>query len=149
MTEIRFYHLTRTSLEAALPQLLEKTLARGWRALVLASSEDRVEALTAHLWTYDDRSFLPHGSAKDGRPAYQPIWLSSEDANANEANVLFLTDGAESAHVETYDLVAEVFDGNDAEALAAARERWKAYKKAGHELTYWRQTDEGRWQQGG
>lgn len=148
MTEIRFYHLTRTSLEAALPQLLNKTLARGWRALVLAASEDRVEALTAHLWTYDDRAFLPHGSAKDGRPKYQPIWLSTEDANVNDANVLFLTDGAESAHVDAFDLVAEIFDGNDGEAVAVARERWKAYKNAGHQLTYWRQDEHGRWQQG-
>ncbi|RDD62791.1 DNA polymerase III subunit chi [Ferruginivarius sediminum] len=148
MTEIRFYHLTRTSLESALPQLLEKTLERGWRALVLASSDDRVEALTAHLWTYDDRSFLPHGSPRDGRPEYQPIWLSAEDANANNANVLFLTDGAASAHVGDFDLVAEMFDGNDGEAVAAARRRWKDYKQAGHQLTYWKQDESGRWQKG-
>lgn len=148
MTDVRFYHLTTTSLEAALPQLLDKTLARGWRALVLAASEDRVEALTVHLWTYDDRAFLPHGSAKDGRPAYQPIWLSTEDADVNQANVLFLTDGAASSRVGEFDLVAEIFDGNDGEAVAAARERWKAYKIAGYQLTYWRQDAHGRWQEG-
>lgn len=146
MTEVRFYHLTKTSLEQALPQLLEKTLERGWRALVLASSADRVEALTAHLWTYDDRSFLPHGSARDGRPAYQPIWLATSDENVNGANVLFLTDGAESAHVGDFELVAEMFDGTDDAAVRAARAHWKSYKQAGHQLTYWKQDERGRWQ---
>jgi len=148
MTEIRFYHLTRTSLEAALPKLLEKTLARDWRALVLAGSEDRVEALAAHLWTYDDRSFLPHGTRKDGYPELQPIWLSTSDENVNGANVLFLTDGTESAAVDRFEVVAELFDGHDGEAVQRARRHWKAYKAAGHEVTYWKQADDGRWTKG-
>ncbi|MGH6882849.1 MAG: DNA polymerase III subunit chi, partial [Hypericibacter sp.] len=89
MTEVRFYHLQRTSLEAALPKLLERTLARGQRALVMAGSNERVEALTAHLWTYDPNSFLPHGSKRDGRPERQPVWLTDQDENPNNATVLF------------------------------------------------------------
>lgn len=147
MTEIRFYHLTRTSLEQALPQMLAKTLERDQRALVLASSEDRVEALNAHLWSYRDRSFLPHGSAKDGYAELQPVWLATEDANVNGARVLFLTDGATSDKVGEFDLVAELFDGRDGAAVEAARARWQAYKAAGHEVTYWRQSERGRWEQ--
>lgn len=148
MTDIRFYHLTRTSLERALPRMLERTLERGQRAVVLAASEDRVEALNAHLWTYGDRSFLPHGSAKDGHAEMQPVWLAAEDGNPNGAQVLFLTDGAASERLGEFELVAELFDGNDAAAVAAARERWQAYKAAGHAVTYWKQDERGRWQQG-
>lgn len=148
MTDIRFYHLTRTRLEQALPQMLEKTLERGQRALVLASSEDRVEALTAHLWTYRDRGFLPHGSAKDGYAELQPVWLATTDANPNGAQVLFLTDGATSESVDAFDVVAELFDGSDGEAVQAARERWKGYKASGHDVTYWKQDDRGRWEKG-
>jgi DNA polymerase-3 subunit chi len=93
MTDVRFYHLTSTSLEAALPQMLEKTLERGQRAVVIAGSEERVEALNAHLWTYKDRGFLPHGTAKDGHSEAQPVWLTESDENPNGAQVLFLTDG--------------------------------------------------------
>lgn len=148
MTEIRFYHLTKTTLEAALPKLLEKALERSWRVLVVAGSQDRVEALAEHLWTYKDRGFLPHGTARDGYPEYQPIWLSTEDTNVNGANVLFLTDGATSDKVADFDLVAEIFDGNDGDGVQAARKRWAAYKEAGHTLTYWKQDDRGRWQNG-
>ena len=146
MTEIRFYHLQRKSLEQALPELLEKCHERSWRAIVMASSEERVEALTQHLWTYHDRSFLPHGNARDGSAEHQPIWLTALDENPNGATVLFLVDGARSYGVADYELVCEVFDGNSDEAVAAARERWSEYRKAGHALAYWQQGDKG-WEQ--
>ena len=139
MTEIRFYHLTRKTLEQALPELLEKTLERGWRAVVMAGSPERVEALTHHLWTSRPDSFLPHGNAKDGNAEHQPVWLTTADERPNEAEVLFLTDGAQTARAGDYVRVCEVFDGNDESAVAAARVRWKAYKDAGHELSYWQQ----------
>ena len=143
--EIRFYHLQRTTLERALPQLLEKVLARSQRAVVMAGSADRVEALNAQLWTYSEKSFLPHGSARDGFAAEQPVWLTEADERPNAAEVLFLTDGATSARIADYAMVVEMFDGNDQAAVAAARARWTAYKADGHELTYWRQDDAGRW----
>jgi DNA polymerase-3 subunit chi len=143
--EIRFYHLQRTTLEKALPQLLEKVLARGQRAVVMAGSPERVEALTVHLWTYNERSFLPHGNARDGFASEQPIWLTDVDERPNGAEVLFLTDGATSARIDEYAMVVEMFDGNDPAAVTAARARWTAYKAQGHTLTYWRQDDAGRW----
>jgi len=147
MTEIRFYHLQRTALEAALPPMLEKTLDRGQRAVVMAGSEERVEHLTDHLWTYAERGFLPHGSARDGNAALQPIWLTTADENPNEAQVLFLTDGTSSEKIADYQLCVELFDGNDEAAVQTARARWKDYKDAGHTLTYWQQSAAGRWEQ--
>lgn len=143
MTEIRFYHLTRKTLEQVLPELLEKTLERGLRAVVMAGSAERAEALTQMLWTYDPNKFLPHGNVKDGNPGLQPIWLTAEDERPNGAEILFMTDGAVSARLGDYARACYIFDGNDDEALAAARRRWGEDKKAGHELSYWQQTDKG------
>ena len=143
MTEIRFYHLTRKELEQVLPELLEKTLERGWRAVVLTSSAERAEALTQHLWTYKTDNFLPHGNGKDGHAEDQPIWLTAMDERPNNAAVLFLTDGAKSEHLKDYERVCEVFDGNDETKVASARERWGAYKSAGYDLSYWQQSDKG------
>jgi DNA polymerase-3 subunit chi len=147
MTEVRFYHLTRSSLEGALPKMLERTLERGQRAVVLASSAERVEALNTHLWTYAERSFLPHGSAKDGHDSAQPVWLGEADERPNGAEVLFLTDGAESRRIGEYDLCAVLFDGRDDTAVALARDQWTVLKEAGHALTYWQQDEGGRWSQ--
>ena len=143
MTEIRFYHLTRKSLEQVLPELLEKTLERGARAVVRAGSPERVESLTQHLWTYNPNGFLPHGNAKDGNAEMQPVWLTAEDERPNNAEFLFLTDGADSAQLSDYTRVVDIFDGTDSDALAAARHRWTVCKKTGYVLSYWQQTDKG------
>jgi len=146
MTDIGFYHMTRSSLEQALPKLLEKVLEQGKRALVLAGSPERVEALNALLWSYDANSFLPHGSARDGNAERQPVWLSDKDENANQADMLFLTDGAISAQVAKFARCFELFDGGNDDVVAAARERWKRYKDEGHALTYWQQNERGGWE---
>ena len=146
MTEIAFYHLEKSPLEQVLPKLLEKTLGAGKRALVLAGSEQCVEALAGLLWTYEQGSWLPHGTEQDGSPEDQPVWLTATDDNANGAEFLFLTDGATSAHIGDYERCFELFDGRDAAAVDAARGRWKSYGEDGHDLTYWRQTGAGGWE---
>jgi DNA polymerase-3 subunit chi len=146
MTEIRFYHLTRASLESALPVMLERTLARGQKAVVRTGSEARAEALCGHLWTYKEAGFLPHGTAKDGAGERQPVWLTAGEERPNGAEVLFLTDGAAPAGLEVYELCALLFDGKDPDAVTAARGHWKALTEAGHELTYWQQADAGSWE---
>ncbi|MFA4994283.1 MAG: DNA polymerase III subunit chi [Bdellovibrionales bacterium] len=143
MTEIRFYHLTRKTLEQALPELLEKTLAREVKAVVMTGSPERAEALTQLLWTYNPDRFLPHGNAKDGNAEMQPVWLTPDDESPNNADYLFLTDGATSTRLKEYVRVCDIFDGGDPEALAAARRRWAEDKKMGHQLSYWQQTDKG------
>jgi len=146
MTEVNFYHLTRSTLEQALPRLLEKALQTGARAVVMAGSAERVEALNAHLWTYDPDSFLPHGSAKDGNAGEQPVWLTVNDENPNAATLLFLTDGANTAKLGDFARCFELFDGRDEAAVATARERWKQLKTEGHSIAYWQQNDKGGWE---
>jgi DNA polymerase-3 subunit chi len=145
MTEIGFYHLKTTALERALPSLLERALAGGHRVVVIAGSPERVEHLNDLLWTYNDASFLPHGSARDGAAERQPIWLTTEDENPNGATMIVLVDGARSARLGEYARCCDIFDGNDEAAVAAARQRWAEAKAAGHQLAYWEQV-EGRWQ---
>jgi DNA polymerase-3 subunit chi len=146
MTEVAFYHLQTAPLESALPKLLEKTLASGKRALVRAGSKDRVEALAGHLWTYHQDSWLPHGTAQDGNAEAQPIWIGIDDENVNQATFLFLTDGVDSVAVGAFERCFDLFDGNDPEAVEAARERWRRRSAEGHTVTYWRQTDRGGWE---
>ena len=122
MTEILFYHLQRQPLERVLPALLEKSLERGWRVVVQAASEERVEALDAHLWTYRDDSFLPHGTWREAEAREQPILLTVDDDNPNGAAVRFLVDGAPMpADAAAYERIVLMFDGEDPDAVAAAR----------------------------
>jgi DNA polymerase III subunit chi len=151
MAEIGFYHLTRTPLEQALPRLLGRVLQQGGRAMVLCSGPERLAALDSALWLSADPDWLPHGRAGAAGPlgeaALQPIWLTTEEAGEegapNGARFLFLVDGAESARLDRFDRVLDLFDGSDDAAVAAARRRWAATKAAGHALSYWQQGPRG------
>jgi len=147
VTEVYFYHLERRTLEEVLPTLLELSLKRGWRAAVQAASDERVEALNTLLWTYREESFLPHGTARDGHASAHPIYLTSGEDNPNSAHVRFLVDGAMLSDASPYARIAYVFDGRDQETVARARAEWQAAKAKGHAVSYWRQTEQGRWQQ--
>jgi DNA polymerase-3 subunit chi len=146
VTEIGFYHLTRSPLEQALPRLLERAMAAGHRAVVLAGSTERAEALNALLWTYAERSWLPHGGARDGFAEDQPIWLAAREENPNGADLLFMLDGVEPDFLGGFARAFDLFDGGDEESVTAARRRWTAWKAAGHALTYWRQNEGGGWE---
>jgi DNA polymerase-3 subunit chi len=153
MTEIWFYHLQRRNLDDVLPGLLERALQRGWRAVVQGTTEERIAAFDEHLWTYSDDSFLPHGTAREGDAETQPIFLTTGPDNPNGAAVRFLIEGAEVAPIlergEEYQRIMLLFDGNDAEALAAARAQWRELKEGGHAISYWQQNEDGRWEERG
>ena len=147
MTEVGFYHLTRTSVEQALPALLGRTLGAGKRAVVVCPDEAQLAALDAALWECAEPDWLPHGTTADGDADLQPIWLAMDDAAPNGATFLFLVHGAVSARLPEFERVFDLFDGKNEAAVAAARERWRVAKEAGHTLTYWRQGARG-WEKG-
>lgn len=150
MTEILFYQLKGQTPEQVLPALLQKSLERGWRVVVQASSDERVDALDAHLWTWREDSFLPHGTWRDAEAAEQPIVLTANEENPNGATVRFLVDGAKlSGDASGYERVVLLFDGNDPEALETARMRWGEAKAAGREVSYWQADENGRWRRQG
>ncbi|MGE3245975.1 MAG: DNA polymerase III subunit chi [Beijerinckiaceae bacterium] len=149
--EVMFYQLLHAPLERALPQLLEKTLERNWKAVVRAASDERVAALDDLLWTWRDDSFLPHASSRDGDSAQQPIWLTACDENPNGAQVRFFVDGVDiveplTSAPDSCERAVLMFDGRDDEQLARARAQWKQLKDAGYALQYWAQRENGSWE---
>lgn len=154
MTEILFYHLERRALDAVLPGLIEKSLARGWRVGIRPESAERAEAIDNLLWTYDDQTFLPHAQKGDGDPKQQPVLINMEGDNANDANVLFLVGGAappawDASQTNALTRIVLLFDGRDPAMLDAARGAWKEARAAGHEVTYWKENAAGKWEKQG
>jgi DNA polymerase-3 subunit chi len=145
MTEVLFYHLTESKLEDALPALLEKSVERGWKVVVQTNDEARRDMLDAHLWTFRDESFLPHGTDAAPMAEAQPVLLTTASENANQATVRFMVDGAAPPPLDPYERVVFMFDGYDQSQLERARAEWKRLKGEGHALTYWQQSPEGRW----
>lgn len=146
MSSVFFYHLTRQPLAVVLPVLLDKTLQKGWRAVVQTSDEERAEALSSQLWSWRDEAFLPHGTKADGHAEDQPIWLTTTEERPNKADVRFLVDGATLDDMSGYERVIYMFDGNDEEAVLTARSEWKRVVASDFEATYWQQDEAGQWQ---
>lgn len=147
-SEVWFYHLERTSFEQVLPELLEKTLSRGWRARVRTAEPGRIEALDNLLWTYRDDSFLPHGVTGEPFAERQPILLGGGPDNPNGAQALFLLDG-DPGDLAGYERCVVIFDGRDELALQGARALWSRYRREGHTVTYWRQGESRGWEKQG
>ncbi|WP_108883560.1 DNA polymerase III subunit chi [Anderseniella sp. Alg231-50] len=145
MTEVLFYHLERARLEDVLPQLVQKTLQRGWKAVVQTVDPGRLKFLSEQFWQWRDDEFLAHGSEDDGNAQLQPVWLTTSDENPNDSNIRFLVDGAQFDNPAGLDRLIILFDGNDDGALAAARERWKSVSSQGLTATYWQQDERGGW----
>jgi len=145
LPEILFYHLETRPIARALPDLLERSLKRGWRAVVQAGAKERLSELDMALWTYDEASFLPHGTAEDGHSARQPVYLTESEENPNGAAIRFLTHGAEAGDLSAYERVVFLFEAADPAAMDWARGAWKRLKGEGADITYWRQDENGRW----
>lgn len=151
MTETLFYHLERRTLDDVLPGLIEKTLERGWRAVIRTESSERADAIDTLLWTYNEQTFLPHAQSGEGNPKRQPVLITVEEDNPNDANVLFLVGGASSprwdvAATQELTRVVVMFDGRDADSLARARAAWTDAKAAGHDVTYWKESPSGKFE---
>lgn len=152
MTNVWFYHLERRTLDSVLPELLERALARGWRAVVQGATEKGVARLDDLLWSYDPESFLPHGTAADGAPETQPIYLTIDADNPNAADVRFFVEGARVLPALANPACAPreraivMLDGNDEAAVLAARVQWTELKQAGHAVSYYRRNDSGKWE---
>lgn len=152
MTETLFYHLERRALEDVLPGLLEKSLERGWRAVIKTESSERSDALDNLLWTYDDASFMAHAQSGDGEARRQPVLITVEDENPNGAQILFCVGGAEPSEwpaLSSLKRVVMLFDGRDEASVAKARAAWKNAKDAGHDVTYWKESPSGKFEKQG
>jgi DNA polymerase-3 subunit chi len=147
MSEVVFYHLQRQPLDVVLPKLVQRSLARGWRVVVQASSAERVRHLDERLWTFSEESFLPHAADDEGDLAQEPVVLTATDINPNAAQVRFLVDGAPLPDKDTaHERIVVLFDGNDDDALTLARTQWSQARSQGQAATYWQQDDAGRWE---
>jgi DNA polymerase III subunit chi len=145
MTEVWFFHLDQQPLEHVLPRIVASSLARGWRMVIETALPERIAKLSEMLWATEDVAFLPHGFEGEPTPERQPIWLTASTENPNAAHVRVLLDGAIPRDLSNLTRAVLMFDGNDQQALEAARGEWKTQKAAGHDISYWKQDENRKW----
>ena len=148
--EYWFYHLEASTLEGVLPGLLEKTLEKGWRALVKLPEDklpnDKLDALDNFLWTFRDDGFLPHGRDDEPQAELQPILLSASTQSAKGFDAVFLLDGASVEDMDDVSRAMIMINGRSQDDIKRERARWKTLKDEGASLAYYQQDDRGRWE---
>ena len=145
MADIRFYHMEQSTLDQALPSIALKAWQSGKNVLIRVPDKQEASRLNDLLWTFHPNVFLPHGADGDKHPERQPVFLSANDENVNNAEILILTHGCVIEDISSYAMVCEMLDGRVESQVKDARSRWKIYKEAGHDLTYWQQDENGKW----
>ncbi len=146
MTEVWFYHLEKQPLDHVLPRIVSKANERGLQLVIETTSQDQVTQISDMLWAAEDVAFLPHGFEGDGQDEIQSIWLTSGQDNPNESKMRIFTFGAIPIDISNLSRAMLMFDGNDVQALDRARAEWKRHKSDGHQVSYWRQDESGKWQ---
>lgn len=145
MSEVWFFHLDKQPLEHVLPRIVGSSLARGWRMVIETAMPERIAKISEMLWASEDVAFLPHGFEGEPTPERQPVWLTATSDNPNNAQVRVLLDGAKPGDISNLVRAVLMFDGNDLNAIEQAREEWKIQKSAGHDISYWKQDENGKW----
>ena len=146
MTDVWFYHLEKQPLEHVLPRIVAKAIERGLPMVIETTSQDHITKISDMLWAAEDVAFLPHGFEGDGQDEMQPVWLTSGSENPNDSKMRIYTHGAIPSDISMLSRAMLMFDGNDQQALDAARAEWKRHKADGHSVSYWRQDESGKWQ---
>ena len=145
MTDIRFYHMEQSTLDQALPSIALKAWQSGKNVMIRVPDKKEATRLNDVLWTFHPNVFLPHGSDGDKNADRQPVFLTANDDNVNEAQILILTHGCVVNDVNDFEMICEMLDGRVDSQIKEARGRWKGYKESGHDLTYWQQDENGKW----
>ena len=145
MADVRFYHIERSTLDQVLPSIALKAWQSGKKVMVLVSNKKESSRLNDLLWTFHPNVFLPHGMAEEKHSERQPVLLTDKSDNLNGAEILIMTQGCVLEDINDFTMVCEILDGKVENHVMEARTRWKTYKEAGHELTYWQQDENGKW----
>jgi len=136
MTRVDFYRVPAAGAEAAHTAaclVAGKAYRAGYRVRVYATA-DQLEDLDRRLWTYRQGAFVPHATADRLDPdSPEPVVLSSDCLQPGEAQVLVCVTPPPAECLEGYARVAE-FVTQDEPVREAARQRYTAYRQAGHEL---------------
>lgn len=152
MVEHWFYHMQQSPLEQVLPEILEKTYAKGWKTAVKVGDlngapQSELERIDEFLWVYRKDSFLPHGREDEPLSDQQPISLNIDRKSCDGADVVVLVAGADMADVSGAVRCITLLDGSNDQDRQIARARWKKAKNDGLNTAYWKQNDHGKWVQ--
>lgn len=145
MSEVFFYHLTKTTLEIALPKILERALSEKWSIEIRTSANTNLDEISNAIWRGPEESFLPHCLEDHEDLQDYPIVLCKSPLK-DWRDCLIVVDQADlkENEVKNYKRICLIFDAKIEAELSKARKSWKKLSEEGINTAYWAE-DKGRW----
>ena len=145
MTEIFFYKLKNLSIELFLISLIEKSISKNWNSLVLLDNIERMEEINDLMWTFNYTSFIPHGSQSDLNPDKHNVYLTCNEENLNNSNIIFSIDGIIINQPDNWKRCIYIFN----EQNLKVTDELESYKRGIEDLNYdlksFEQDNNGKW----
>ena len=145
MTEIFFYKLKNTSIDLFLISLIEKSISKNWNSLVLLDNTERMEEINDLLWTFNDTSFIPHGSQSDLSPDKQNVYLTCNEENLNNSNIIFSIDGIIINEPGNWNRCIYIFNEQNLKVTDELESYKREIKDFGYTLKSFEQDNNGKW----
>jgi len=145
LSEIFFYKLKNSSSEIFLTSLIERSLENNWNSVVLLDNIERMEEINDFLWSYKDTSFLPHGSQNDKNSELHRVYLTCEEENPNDSDVIFSIDGLLIKNINSWQRCIYIFNEQNLKVV----DQFNTYKKnidqSQHSIKSFEQDTNGKW----
>lgn len=145
MSKITFYQVMNGEIIKASCIILEKCYKNNLKTFVQLSDEDTKKDLNKTLWTFAQKSFIPHGSDDDPEGSKQPIYMSCSDECVIDASCLMLI-GARRIDIKDYERVLVMIDGTSETDVESAQSMHDSLKNLGHKTEYYKQNRSGGWE---
>ena len=145
MSEVFFYHLTKTTLEIALPKILERALSEKWSIEIRTSANTNLDEISNAIWRGPEESFLPHCLEDHEDLQDYPIVLCKSPLKEWRDCLIVVDQGdLKENEVKNYKRVCLIFDAKIEVELSKARKSWKKLSEEGIKTVYWAE-ENGRW----
>lgn len=145
MSKITFYQVMNDELIKSSCKILEKCYHNNLKTFVEVADDETKRVLNKNLWTFAQKSFVPHGSDEDPLPEEQPIYISSNEKCPINATCLMLI-GKYRMDIGNFDRILVMIDGNNDQDVKNAKSMADNFNNLGHEVEYYKQNDSGSWQ---
>jgi len=147
VTQIIFYSSAPLQVENTLFTLIEKSLEKGYKSLLLFLDKEKCSEIDEKLWTYKQNSFLPHLSEDEeiSNEIDIPIYLTTKNENPYEAELLFSIDGSIPDNINNLERLIIIIDANDKILLEKYKKYYLDINKKFEDIVFYKSDDDGKW----
>lgn len=151
---INFYCTLTELFNQTLCKLLEKCYSTSLNTITLVDEKKTEEAINNTLWSFSSTSFIPHGCSIDPEPSSQPIYITTNYENPNQAKILVLVILSYNccnanydnniSYFQQFERILLIFKENDSKLIDHMNNYYHRLKQDGYLPSYFKQKQQNK-----